>query len=243
MCAIDALGIAAMLRRAVTIHSTEPDTGKPITVTVHKRGSAWSPTQPWSWSARPEPPRRAAHPTVTPRPNRHRNLRPHRIRGRQRSRSRRWSGWLALARRLSWAPGDERLHRPRHRRRLTGRPPRGHRRGAAPANRRYARHHPVRPPPRPMARPPRPTRPADNLALSAANRQYRVVGWTWVSPRCSTTSSPELSTRPAPPTPSPASTPRSPRRPRRPARVTGCWTFSSRRPARPTCRGPTSAPV
>jgi len=43
MCAIDALGMSAMLHRPVTIHSTEPGTGAPITVTVHKRRSRWSP--------------------------------------------------------------------------------------------------------------------------------------------------------------------------------------------------------
>jgi hypothetical protein len=43
MCAIDALGMSAMLRRSVTIHSTEPDTGAPITVTVHNGRARWSP--------------------------------------------------------------------------------------------------------------------------------------------------------------------------------------------------------
>lgn len=43
MCAIDALGVSAMLHRPVTIHSIEPDTRTPITVTVHNRRSTWSP--------------------------------------------------------------------------------------------------------------------------------------------------------------------------------------------------------
>lgn len=44
MCAIDALGIAAMLGRSVSISSAEPGTGTPITVTVPARGQAvWEP--------------------------------------------------------------------------------------------------------------------------------------------------------------------------------------------------------
>jgi hypothetical protein len=43
MCAVDTLGMSAMLGRPVTIHSTEPDTGRPITVTVHNRRATWSP--------------------------------------------------------------------------------------------------------------------------------------------------------------------------------------------------------
>jgi Alkylmercury lyase len=43
MCAIDALGMSAMLDRPITIHSTEPDTGQPITVTVHHGRATWSP--------------------------------------------------------------------------------------------------------------------------------------------------------------------------------------------------------
>ncbi|HET9968291.1 MAG TPA: alkylmercury lyase family protein [Streptosporangiaceae bacterium] len=45
MCAIDALGIAAMTGRPVTIRSAEPDTGDPVTVTVPPgRGrAAWQP--------------------------------------------------------------------------------------------------------------------------------------------------------------------------------------------------------
>jgi hypothetical protein len=43
MCAVDALGVSAMLRRRVVVHSVEPDTGAPITVAVHGRRSAWSP--------------------------------------------------------------------------------------------------------------------------------------------------------------------------------------------------------
>ena len=46
MCAIDALGIAAMLGRPVTISSAEPGTGAPITVTVPAVGEAvvWEPS-------------------------------------------------------------------------------------------------------------------------------------------------------------------------------------------------------
>lgn len=45
MCAIDALGIAAMLGKAVTISSSEPGTGAPVTVTVPAAGDAvvWEP--------------------------------------------------------------------------------------------------------------------------------------------------------------------------------------------------------
>jgi Alkylmercury lyase len=45
MCAIDALGIAAMLSLGVTITSTDPGTGEPVTVTVHADGktAAWQP--------------------------------------------------------------------------------------------------------------------------------------------------------------------------------------------------------
>jgi len=45
MCAIDALGIAAMLSTRVTITSTDPGTGEPVTVTVHAGGksAAWQP--------------------------------------------------------------------------------------------------------------------------------------------------------------------------------------------------------
>ena len=45
MCAIDALGIAAMLSTGVTITSTDPSTDEPVTVTVHAGGktAAWQP--------------------------------------------------------------------------------------------------------------------------------------------------------------------------------------------------------
>jgi hypothetical protein len=45
MCAIDALGIAAMLGKTVTISSSEPGTGAPVTVTVPPAGGAatWAP--------------------------------------------------------------------------------------------------------------------------------------------------------------------------------------------------------
>jgi hypothetical protein len=43
MCAVDALGMSAMLHRRVVIHSAEPDTGAAITVTVHTGRSTWSP--------------------------------------------------------------------------------------------------------------------------------------------------------------------------------------------------------
>jgi hypothetical protein len=45
MCAIDALGIAAMLGTDVTITSTDPDTGETVTVTVHADGQTarWQP--------------------------------------------------------------------------------------------------------------------------------------------------------------------------------------------------------
>ena len=40
VCAIDALGIAAMLHRDITIDSTDPHNGQPISVTVHNGRSA-----------------------------------------------------------------------------------------------------------------------------------------------------------------------------------------------------------
>jgi hypothetical protein len=45
MCAIDALGIAAMLSTGVTITSADPGTDEPVTVTVHAGGktAAWQP--------------------------------------------------------------------------------------------------------------------------------------------------------------------------------------------------------
>jgi len=45
MCAIDALGIAAMTHTAVTITSADPHTGGPVTITVHGDGetAAWQP--------------------------------------------------------------------------------------------------------------------------------------------------------------------------------------------------------
>jgi hypothetical protein len=43
MCAIDALGISAMLDRAVLITSTEPDTGAAITVAVDRDQATWTP--------------------------------------------------------------------------------------------------------------------------------------------------------------------------------------------------------
>jgi hypothetical protein len=46
MCAIDALGVAAMLRTTVTIASADPRTGDPVTITVHAAGqtAAWHPS-------------------------------------------------------------------------------------------------------------------------------------------------------------------------------------------------------
>jgi hypothetical protein len=43
MCAVDALGMSAMLDRPVTIESTEPGTGEPVTVKVDRRDAAWDP--------------------------------------------------------------------------------------------------------------------------------------------------------------------------------------------------------
>jgi Alkylmercury lyase len=43
ICAIDALGIAAMLDRDITIQSAEPGTATPITVTVHDGQTEWVP--------------------------------------------------------------------------------------------------------------------------------------------------------------------------------------------------------
>jgi len=43
MCAIDALGMAAMLRRDISIASTDPRNGQPVTVTIHKGRAGWRP--------------------------------------------------------------------------------------------------------------------------------------------------------------------------------------------------------
>jgi hypothetical protein len=43
MCAIDALGMSAMLGRPVTITASEPDTGRAITVTVDAGQARWAP--------------------------------------------------------------------------------------------------------------------------------------------------------------------------------------------------------
>jgi hypothetical protein len=43
MCAIDALGISAMLDRPVTITAREPDSGRPITVEVDRNQARWRP--------------------------------------------------------------------------------------------------------------------------------------------------------------------------------------------------------
>jgi hypothetical protein len=43
MCAIDALGISAMLARPVTITASEPGTGRAITVTVDGDQARWTP--------------------------------------------------------------------------------------------------------------------------------------------------------------------------------------------------------
>jgi hypothetical protein len=45
MCAIDALGIPAMLDRDATITSTDPQTGRPITVTVTARAVVFDPPE------------------------------------------------------------------------------------------------------------------------------------------------------------------------------------------------------
>jgi len=43
MCAIDALGMSAMLGRPVAITAAEPDTGRPVTVTVDAGTARWAP--------------------------------------------------------------------------------------------------------------------------------------------------------------------------------------------------------
>jgi hypothetical protein len=43
MCAIDALGMAAMLGASVAIRSADPATGEPVTVTVSGRDALWHP--------------------------------------------------------------------------------------------------------------------------------------------------------------------------------------------------------
>jgi len=44
MCAIDALGMAAMLGRDITIESRDPYTGQAITVTIHNGHTSWVPS-------------------------------------------------------------------------------------------------------------------------------------------------------------------------------------------------------
>jgi hypothetical protein len=44
-CAIDALGIPAMLNRDVAISSQDPDTGEPIHITVTNRETSWRPNE------------------------------------------------------------------------------------------------------------------------------------------------------------------------------------------------------
>lgn len=43
MCAIDALGTSAMIGEPVTITTTEPDTGTPLTVQVDNETASWAP--------------------------------------------------------------------------------------------------------------------------------------------------------------------------------------------------------
>ena len=43
MCAIDALGMARMLRTSVAIQSADPATGEAVTVTVSGNGAVWQP--------------------------------------------------------------------------------------------------------------------------------------------------------------------------------------------------------
>ena len=43
MCAIDALGMARMLRTSVAIRSADPSTGEPVTVTVDGGSARWRP--------------------------------------------------------------------------------------------------------------------------------------------------------------------------------------------------------
>lgn len=43
MCAIDALGIPAMLDADVVISSTDPVTGSPVTVTTQEKVTTWEP--------------------------------------------------------------------------------------------------------------------------------------------------------------------------------------------------------
>ena len=72
MCAIDALGIAAMLGKTVTISSSEPGTGAPVTVTVPAAdgAAAWEPgtavvfygQERPAEPARPRPARRCRRP-------------------------------------------------------------------------------------------------------------------------------------------------------------------------------------
>jgi hypothetical protein len=47
VCAIDALGMSAMLGRPVAITAAEPDTGRASTVHVNGRRARWTPGPRW----------------------------------------------------------------------------------------------------------------------------------------------------------------------------------------------------
>jgi hypothetical protein len=43
MCAIDALGIASMLRRDINVRSTDPESGEPVNVAIQHGRATWRP--------------------------------------------------------------------------------------------------------------------------------------------------------------------------------------------------------
>ena len=53
MCAIDALGVSAMLGRPVTITAAEPGTGRLITVHAHRDRARWNPRRAIVFAAKP----------------------------------------------------------------------------------------------------------------------------------------------------------------------------------------------
>ena len=50
-CAVDTLGIPAMLGRDAEIHSTDPHSGEPVVATSRRGSWRWQPEAPWSSSA------------------------------------------------------------------------------------------------------------------------------------------------------------------------------------------------
>ncbi len=124
MCAIDALGIAAMLDRNITITSADPVTGAQIAVSIQRGQATWRPGSAVVFVG-------AATPAATPGgrwPTSH-----HR-------RGLRRTGGAAVLH------GDELLHQPRHRRHVVRDTPRRVRRGLVEGAGAASGHRHLRPP-------------------------------------------------------------------------------------------------